>query len=166
MKDYACEFYGKKFSQQSNVQTHILAVYEKIRFNCDICGKSFITKGERGVFSTQQVHRRSKVGHNLSSINQMTFQSIAITEMRKSIHHNTLPQIFSSICKSYTPVRRTHSHSQSIFHPLKWLLSSTMSSFSSKPTSVWNKLPIRDLNLSDSSFKKYLKNWLKNSNIP
>jgi len=104
---------------------------------------------------------------NILSINQMTYQSIAM-EMRKSISHNTLPQTFSSICKNCTPDNRTRSYSQSLFRPPKCRLSSTMSSFSSKATSVWNKLPIelRDPKLSNASFKTKLKTWLKGTIIP
>ena len=104
---------------------------------------------------------------NILSINQMTYQSIAM-EMRKSICHNTLPQTFSSICKNCTPDNRTRSYSQSLFRPPKCRLSSTMSSFSSKATSVWNKLPIelRDPKLSNASFKTKLKTWLKGTIIP
>ena len=42
---HTCPTTGKRYSTKNGVETHIISPHENIKFDCNICNKTFTTKG-------------------------------------------------------------------------------------------------------------------------
>ena len=100
--------------------------------------------------------------HNIHSINQMTCQAIA-SEMRKAIHHDTMPRTADFLELTRKPAINTRSSETGILRMPKCRLSNTMDSFLIKGLKIWNKLPatLRTTDIEDNKFKSLLSKWIQ-----
>jgi len=103
--------------------------------------------------------------NNIKSINQITCQAIA-SEMRKAIHHNTLPRTADFMELTRKPTIHTRASKIGILRTPKCRLSTTIDSFPVQALRIWNKLPplLRTPDIEDERFRTTLSKWIK-SNI-
>ena len=103
-----------------------------------------------------------RTSQGILSINQIACKSTA-TEMRKCILHDSLPHLQIELSKDKKERKMmTRADTANCIQTPKLHKSMTKDSFSFQGPRIWNNLPthLKDLNITDDTFKRNLRKWL------
>jgi len=102
------------------------------------------------------------------STNQLACKAVA-TEMRKCLKYGTMPLVkkqFDNANKSSSTIC-TRSSQRALIPKPKFRKNATLGGFVHQAQTLWNMLPLnlRNLDISDSSFKTQLRKWIASNDV-